>query len=189
MSRYSSRSSAGTGCKVYVGGLTQNASKEEIEDVFERYGRLRSVFVARNPPGFAFIEFDDPIDAEDSVKALDGRLICGTRVKVELSHGKVRVKNFERGGPLGRDPRDRRLDSRDYPRRDYQRSYRDDAPRRSRYLLSITLSLCCSQDVSSKSCHKLWNTLLKLNIVCLFFFTKIFHKFSFLNNSTLYIMK
>ncbi len=96
MSRFSSRNSAGTGCKVYIGGLTQNASKDEIEEAFERYGRLRSVFVARNPPGFAFVEFGDPYDAEDSVKALDGRLICGSRVKVEISHGRSRPKNFVR---------------------------------------------------------------------------------------------
>jgi RNA recognition motif-containing protein len=60
-------------CKVYVGGLTRNASREELERAFGHYGKLRNVFVARNPPGFAFIEFEDTHDAEDAVKALDGR--------------------------------------------------------------------------------------------------------------------
>jgi RNA recognition motif-containing protein len=60
-------------CKVYVGGLTRNASREELERAFGHYGKLRNVFVARNPPGFAFIEFEDTQDAEDAVKALDGR--------------------------------------------------------------------------------------------------------------------
>ena len=72
--RYSSNSTS-LESKVYVGGLTQNASKDEIEEAFERYGRLRNVFVARNPPGFAFIEFDNSKDAEDSVRALDGRYL------------------------------------------------------------------------------------------------------------------
>ena len=40
-----------------------------------RYGPLRNVWVARNPPGFAFVEFEDPRDAEDSVKALDGTYV------------------------------------------------------------------------------------------------------------------
>lgn len=52
-----------------------NASKGELEDAFSYYGRLRSVWVARNPPGFAFIEFEDARDAEDAVRGLDGRLV------------------------------------------------------------------------------------------------------------------
>ncbi len=31
--------------------------------------------MARNPPGFAFIEFEDARDAEDAVRGLDGRYI------------------------------------------------------------------------------------------------------------------
>lgn len=72
--RYSSSSSS-LDSKVYVGGLTQSASKDEIEEAFERYGRLRNVFVARNPPGFAFVEYENSKDAEDSVRALDGRYL------------------------------------------------------------------------------------------------------------------
>lgn len=59
-------------CKVYIGDLGYGAAKQEIEDVFQRYGPLRNVWVARNPPGFAFVEFQDPRDAEDATKALDG---------------------------------------------------------------------------------------------------------------------
>uniref|UniRef100_A0A8W7P4Q9 RRM domain-containing protein n=1 Tax=Anopheles coluzzii TaxID=1518534 RepID=A0A8W7P4Q9_ANOCL len=42
-------------CKVYVGNLGSSASKHEIESAFGKYGPLRNVWVARNPPGFAFI--------------------------------------------------------------------------------------------------------------------------------------
>lgn len=61
--------------KVYVGDLGSSASKQDLEDAFSQYGRLNSVWVARNPPGFAFVEFDDSRDAEDAVRALDGRLV------------------------------------------------------------------------------------------------------------------
>ena len=60
-------------CKIYVGGLTRHSSKEDVERAFGYYGKLKSVFVARNPPGFGFVEFEDPLDAEDAVKGLDGR--------------------------------------------------------------------------------------------------------------------
>ncbi|VDL76825.1 unnamed protein product [Nippostrongylus brasiliensis] len=77
-------------CKVYVGGLPNDATSQEIEDAFYRFGRIRKVWVARRPPGFAFVEFEDSRDAEDAVKALDGSRICGVRARVELSHGRGR---------------------------------------------------------------------------------------------------
>lgn len=60
-------------CKVYVGDLGSGASKQELEESFSYYGPLRNVWVARNPPGFAFVEFEDERDAEDAVRGLDGR--------------------------------------------------------------------------------------------------------------------
>lgn len=60
-------------CKVYVGNLGNNGNKSELERAFGYYGPLRSVWVARNPPGFAFVEFEDPRDATDAVRELDGR--------------------------------------------------------------------------------------------------------------------
>jgi RNA recognition motif-containing protein len=34
-------------CKVYIGNLSSNASKYELEDAFSKYGPLRNVWVAR----------------------------------------------------------------------------------------------------------------------------------------------
>lgn len=76
--------------KVYVGNLGNSASKHEIEGAFGKYGTLRNVWVARNPPGFAFVEFNDYRDAEDAVRALDGTRVCGTRIRVEMSSGRTR---------------------------------------------------------------------------------------------------
>jgi len=85
--------------KVYVGGLPADATAEELEEVFNRYGRLRKVWVARKPPGFAFIHFEDVRDAEDATRALDGAKICGIRARVELSTGRRREGGYGgRGG-------------------------------------------------------------------------------------------
>ncbi|XP_006613297.1 RNA-binding protein 1-like isoform X3 [Apis laboriosa] len=102
-------------CKVYVGNLGNSASKHEIESAFSKYGPLRNVWVARNPPGFAFVEFEDPRDAEDAVRGLDGTRCCGTRVRVEMSSGRSRrASGGRRPGPRysrsrSRSPRRRSL--------------------------------------------------------------------------------
>ncbi|XP_072398599.1 RNA-binding protein 1-like [Diabrotica undecimpunctata] len=88
-------------CKVYVGNLGSSASKHEIENSFGKYGPLRNVWVARNPPGFAFVEFEDPRDAEDAVRSLDGTRCCGTRVRVEMSSGRSRRGGGGGGGRRG----------------------------------------------------------------------------------------
>ncbi|XP_019163920.1 PREDICTED: serine/arginine-rich splicing factor RSZ21A [Ipomoea nil] len=68
--------------RVYVGNVDPRATERELEDEFRIYGVLRSVWVARRPPGYAFIEFDDRRDALDAVRGLDGK----NGWRVELSH-------------------------------------------------------------------------------------------------------
>jgi len=73
--------------KVYVGNLPNDIDKRELEDEFDRFGRvskvqlrapicsgririyfpLKQVWVARNPPGFAFVHFEDIRDAEGEI--------------------------------------------------------------------------------------------------------------------------
>nr|XP_034827183.1 serine/arginine-rich splicing factor 7-like isoform X2 [Maniola hyperantus] len=132
-------------CKVYVGDLGNNASKPELEDAFSYYGPLRNVWVARNPPGFAFVEFEDARDAEDAVRGLDGRTICGCRARVEMSNG-------SRGhGGRGPPPRSR-LPPRPYDDRCYdcggRGHYARDCSRRRRRRLSLA---CAPRPNSSVS--------------------------------------
>ncbi|KAJ8758956.1 hypothetical protein K2173_003194 [Erythroxylum novogranatense] len=77
--------------RVYVGNLDSRVTERDLEDEFRMYGVLRSVWVARRPPGYAFIEFDDRRDALDAIHALDGK----NGWRVELSH------NSKGGGRRG----------------------------------------------------------------------------------------
>lgn len=90
----SSRSSSrATDCKVYVGDLGNGAAKGELERAFSYYGPLRTVWVARNPPGFAFVEFEDPRDAEDAVKGMDGKWVHFTKNKTSKHFSSRSITN------------------------------------------------------------------------------------------------
>uniref|UniRef100_A0AAV1V0V1 RRM domain-containing protein n=1 Tax=Peronospora matthiolae TaxID=2874970 RepID=A0AAV1V0V1_9STRA len=86
------------GTRVYVGGLPRDATSREIQDGFNRYGHVSNIWVARNPPGFAFVDFEDPRDADDAIRSMDGRDFLGGRIRVELARGGSR-----RDGGGGRD--------------------------------------------------------------------------------------
>lgn len=64
----------GENCKIYVGNLADGSVTEQmLEDNFSKFGSVRSVWMAKNPPGFAFVEFDDPGAANDAVSSMDGQ--------------------------------------------------------------------------------------------------------------------
>lgn len=55
---------------LFVGSRT---NKFELEKEFDSFGPLVDCWVARNPPGFAFIVYKHADDAERAVEELDGR--------------------------------------------------------------------------------------------------------------------
>ncbi|XP_026387307.1 serine/arginine-rich splicing factor RSZ21A-like [Papaver somniferum] len=83
--------------RVYVGNLDPRVSERELEDEFRVYGVLRSVWVARKPPGYAFVEFDDHRDAMDAIRGLDGK----NSWRVELSHNSKGGSGGRAGGERG----------------------------------------------------------------------------------------
>lgn len=82
--------------RVYVGNLDSRVDERDLEDEFRLYGVLRSVWVARRPPGYAFVEFDDRRDALDAIRELDGK----NGWRVEISHNKTGGAGRPRGGDL-----------------------------------------------------------------------------------------
>lgn len=72
---------------VYVGGLGEDTQKEDLEREFGRFGNLTKVWVARNPPGFAFIDFENDDDANEAIKEMNGATINGSEIRVDASRG------------------------------------------------------------------------------------------------------
>jgi hypothetical protein len=63
-SPFAVRCDARRGRRVYLGNLNPNVDKSEVQREFQKFGALADVWVARNPPGFSFLEFEDARDAE-----------------------------------------------------------------------------------------------------------------------------
>ncbi|XP_075530579.1 cold-inducible RNA-binding protein B-like isoform X1 [Dermacentor variabilis] len=86
--------------RIFVGGLGDNMAKDDLEREFGKYGRLNQVWVAQNPPGFAFLEFDDDRDADEAIRNMNGVVLNGSRLRVEYSRERGGSRGF-RGGPRG----------------------------------------------------------------------------------------
>ncbi|KAL5218625.1 hypothetical protein ABZP36_019309 [Zizania latifolia] len=74
---------------IYVGNLPGDIREREVEDIFYKYGRIVDIDlkIPPRPPGYAFVEFEDPRDAEDAVAGRDGYNFDGHRLRVEPAHG------------------------------------------------------------------------------------------------------
>eukprot|EP00808_Paulinella_micropora_P016944 g7149.t1 len=90
------------GYRLYVGSLDRDTDKRDLEEEFSRYGRISNIWIARNPPGFAFVDMDDRRDAEDAVDALDGIKLLGSRIRVAFSTQGERGRRSSRSPPRGR---------------------------------------------------------------------------------------
>ena len=54
--------------RIYVGNINDGPCEAyEVEDIFKKYGQVTDVWIARRPPGFAFVSMSDMRDAEDAV--------------------------------------------------------------------------------------------------------------------------
>ena len=53
--------------------MQSHVEERDLEDVFGKFGRIENIWIARKPPGFAFVNFEDSRDAEDAQRDIDGR--------------------------------------------------------------------------------------------------------------------
>lgn len=73
---------------MYVGNLPPDIRSRDIEDLFYKFGKITFIDLKnRRGPPFAFVEFEDPRDAEDAVHARDGYNYDGYTLRVEFPRG------------------------------------------------------------------------------------------------------
>lgn len=71
-----------TGHRVHVSDLAAGVSRKEIERVFSKFGTINEIWVATNPPCFAFINFKHRSDADKAIREVDGKVIGSSRAGV-----------------------------------------------------------------------------------------------------------
>jgi len=120
-----------------VDGLSHRSTTEDLESLFEKYGRIGDTYIPKDyrtkeSRGFGFVRFYSKNDAEDAIDALDGRKYDGRELSVQYArYDRPDERRDRRGGGGGRD-RDRYRDRSRSRERDRSRVRSRDRRDRSR---------------------------------------------------------
>lgn len=105
---------------IFVAKLDFNATEDQLKSLFEEYGRVNRITIAKDretgkPRGFAFVEMADESEADQAIQALDNYVINGRNIAVKKADDRA-----SGGKPSGGDNRsgDRPSFKSDRPRED-----------------------------------------------------------------------
>ena len=121
--------------RVFIGRVREGVSKEELEDYVKKEIagiQIKDSWVARSPPGFAFIELYSREDTDKCIKYLDGKPGCSHSTLAVEQARETRGEGGGRGRGRGRSSFRGGRDSR--PRSPRYRSpqrHRSPVPRRA----------------------------------------------------------
>lgn len=80
------------GSKLFVGNLSYNATKEEVEALFAQFGEVQSVNIIEGK-GFGFVEMSNQAEAQKAKEALNNADFKGRQLKVD------EARPPKKGGP------------------------------------------------------------------------------------------
>ncbi|CAD7081151.1 unnamed protein product [Hermetia illucens] len=75
--------------KIFVGNLTDKTRAPEVRELFQKYGTVVECDIVRN---YGFVHLDCIGDVQDVIKELNGRVVDGQPLKVQVSTSRVRPK-------------------------------------------------------------------------------------------------
>jgi RNA recognition motif-containing protein len=72
---------------IYVGNLSYNITEDSLRTMFEQFGEIESAKVIMDrfsgrSKGFGFVEMPSNSEADQAIKALNGKFIEGRNIKV-----------------------------------------------------------------------------------------------------------
>ena len=73
-----------------VDNLSYRTAPEDLKPLFEKYGEVGDVYIPRDrftkeSRGFSFVRFYDKRDAEEAMDRLDGYVLDGREIRVQLA--------------------------------------------------------------------------------------------------------
>lgn len=77
--------------KIFVGNLTEKTRTAEVRALFEKFGSVLECDVIRNY-GFVHLEVQDNMNINDAIRELNGMVVDGQALKVQVSTSRVRQK-------------------------------------------------------------------------------------------------
>lgn len=93
------------GKRLYVGNLNYEVTDRELADAFSRVGGVERAEIIKDGPGgkskgFGFVDMMTDEDAEEALRALDGKELRGRRMFVQ--EARPRQRDNDRPRPGGR---------------------------------------------------------------------------------------
>ena len=87
--------------RLYVGNLSKEVTKEDLEAAFQPFGKVDEVTVVKDkynsvPKGFAFIEMPEKKEAEAAIAGLHGKEFKGR--SMDVNEARPRPERSSRGG-------------------------------------------------------------------------------------------
>ncbi|XP_054401484.1 RNA-binding motif protein, Y chromosome, family 1 member B-like isoform X2 [Pongo abelii] len=84
--------------KLFIGGLNRETNEKMLKSVFGKHGPISEVLLIKDRTsksrGFAFITFENPADAKNAAKDMNGKSLDGKAIKVE----QAKKPSFRSGG-------------------------------------------------------------------------------------------
>jgi RNA recognition motif-containing protein len=91
---------------ILVRNLSREVTREELWEMFVPFGRIKSLSLVMDPAtgkskGFGFVDMPKDIEGAAAIKALNGAVVKGEKIRVKVSNQKSRpsLKRLDRSAP------------------------------------------------------------------------------------------
>ena len=90
--------------ELYVGNLSKQTTKEELQQEFEKYGQVLQIkfkinLFTKEPKGYAFVSMPNEAEAQKAIEKLNNKKLHGKEMLIK--EAKSQEKDWNKGGKRG----------------------------------------------------------------------------------------